>query len=64
MVIGVYQNGMLVGFVKSISTYNYKFSITKQRENAKKYKDYNALYSDIDLCQKMSGNIPYGFSAM
>lgn len=64
MVIGVFQNGVQVGYVNSISTYKFKFAITKVRDNAKQYNDYNSIMSDIDLCQKMCKGVSYGFSIM
>lgn len=61
MKIAVYQNGVCVGWVRSVSVYRYKFYITKDRSKAKTYGSNDEAMGDIDLCTRFQGGVAYGF---
>ena len=62
MVISVYQNGVRVGWVSSVSVYKNKFYITQDRSKAKKsYRSIDEAMGDVDLCCSLPGGMMYGF---
>lgn len=61
MRIAVYQNGVCVGWIRSVSVYRYKFYITQDKTKAKKYGSNDQAMSEIDLCTRFQGGNAYGF---
>jgi len=60
MIISVIQNGVQVGYVKSISYSKYTFAITKNRLHARRFSS-NEVHSAIDVLASMSFGKGYVF---
>ena len=50
MVVEIVENGRKLGYIKAVA-YNYsRFSVTKNKQRAKKYKNFDHATCDIEYC--------------